>query len=197
MAEPASKPSDDMTVEEFLTWNPGDGRMWQLVDGVPVAMAPPSRRHGAVQNELGALMRNHLVEQNSPCSVVTTPGVVTPLHAERNMRIPDLAVTCADLDDDAAALPDPVLVVEVLSPSNQAETWINVWTYTTIPSVQEILVLHTDAVRASVLRRQPDGTWPDEVERVTDGDLLLNSIGFHTSLANLYRTTALRRAAAI
>ena len=142
MAESASKPDGIMTVEEFLAWNPGDGRMWQLVDGVPMAMAPPSRRHGAVQNELGALMRNHLVEQDSPCSVVTTPGVVTPIHADRNMRIPDLAVTCADVNEDTAALPDPVLIVEVLPPGNQAETWINVWTYTMIPSVREILVLH-------------------------------------------------------
>ena len=133
-----------MTVAEFLAWNPGDGQAWQLVDGVPMAMAPTSRRHGAVQGELGALMRNHLVEQDSPCSVVTTPGVVTPMHPDRNMHIPDLAVTCADVDNDAAvALPDPVLIVEVLSPSNQAETWISVWTYTMVPSVQEVLVLHT------------------------------------------------------
>ena len=197
MPQLASKPDDVMTIEEFLAWNPGDGQMWQLVDGVPSAMAPPSRRHGAVQNELGALMRNHLVEQDSPRSVVATPGVVTPVRADRNMRIPDLAVTCADVDDDAAALPDPVLIVEVLSPGNQAETWINVWTYTMIPSVREILVLHTDAIQASVLRRRPNGTWPDEVERVTDGDLLLDSIGFGTPLANLYRTTSLRRAASV
>ncbi len=65
-----------MTVEEFLAWDHGDGRIWQLVDGVP----PASRRHSAVQNELGALMRNHLVEQDSRGSVVTTPGVVTPVR---------------------------------------------------------------------------------------------------------------------
>jgi hypothetical protein len=31
-----------MTVSEFLSWDSGDpsGRLWQLIDGEPVAMAP-------------------------------------------------------------------------------------------------------------------------------------------------------------
>ena len=48
---------------------------------------------------------------------------------------------------------DPVLLVEILSPSNRAETWTNVWAYTTIPSVREILVLHSLRIRAELLRR--------------------------------------------
>lgn len=193
MAERASKPDDIMTVEEFLAWSPGDGRMWQLVDGVPTAMAPASRRHNQVQGELGRLIGNHLLEQGSPCSVVPTPGVITPVRHDRNLRIPDLAVSCADPDDDAGPLPDPLLIIEVLSPSNQAETWINVWTYTMIPSVQEVLVLHTQSVRADLLRRRPDGAWPVDPERVTDGDVALDSIGFRTPLIGLYRLTGLRR----
>ena len=35
------------------------------------------------------------------------------------------------------ALADPVLLVEILSPSNQAESRANVWAYTTIPSVPD------------------------------------------------------------
>ncbi len=186
---------DLMTVEEFLAWNPGDGQMWQLFNGVPTAMAPPSVRHGAVQAELARLIGNHLVAQGSPCSLVVTPGVVTPVHADRNMRVPDLGVSCTDPVDDAGALVDPILLIEVLSPGNQTETWLNVWTYTLVPSVQEILVLHTTSVRADLLCRGPDGAWPMAPERVTEGDLALDSIAFRTPLADLYRTTGLRRAA--
>jgi hypothetical protein len=49
-------------------------------------------------------------------------------------------------------------VVGILSPSNKAETWANVWSYVTIPSVWEILVLHTAHIRADLLRREDDGT---------------------------------------
>jgi Uma2 family endonuclease len=85
-------------------------------------------------------------------------------------------------------------VIEILSPSNQSETWANVWTYTTIPSVQEILVLHTDSIRAELLRRQPDGAWPETPEEVEAGSLALDSIGFRAELRDLYRTTRLANA---
>lgn len=88
-----------------------------------------------------------------------------------------------------------MLVAEILSPSNRRETWINVWAYTTIPSLQEILVLGSEDVWAKVLRRAPDGTWPHDPETVADGDLVLDSIGLHTDLADLYRDTGLRRPA--
>ena len=85
-------------------------------------MAPASRTHGSLQDELGRLIGNHLAAQDSPCVVVTTPGVIPHVQASRNVRIRDLAATCSDHQVEEAGLTDPVLVVEVLSPSNQAET---------------------------------------------------------------------------
>lgn len=35
-----------MSVEEFFAWDAGDGRLWQLVDGEP--LAPANRTHGAL-----------------------------------------------------------------------------------------------------------------------------------------------------
>lgn len=182
-----------MSVHDFLAWVPSDGRMWQLVDGEPQAMAPPNRTHGTLQGELGRLIGNHLQDQASPCTLVMTPGVLPHVQAAHNMRVPDLAVTCSDYDIEETGLTDPVLIVEILSPSNQTETWANVWAYTTIPSVREILVLRATAVGADLLRRGPDGTWPREPDSITQGDLMLDSIGLRTPLADLYRNTRLRR----
>ncbi len=182
-----------MSVEQFLAWNPPDGQLWQLVDGEPQAMAPANRTHGAIQNELGSLIRNHLAARSSPCSVVASPGVIPRVQANTNIRVPDLAVTCSGYQSEESALTDPVLLIEILSPSNQAETWANVWTYTTIPSVREILVMRTASIGAELLRRNPDGTWPERPESIVDGELLLDSIGFRVPLADIYRTTRLAR----
>ena len=182
-----------MTVREFLDWDPQDGRRYELVDGVPRAMAPAKRRHGAIQGEAAALLRNHLLERDSPCSVVAAGGVVPPLLAERNLRIPDLLVTCSPETENEATIDDPVLVVEILSVNNRAETWSNVWAYATIPSVREILVLHTLEMRADLLRRGPDGNWPASPMTVAEGELALESIGFRVPLRAFYRTTALAR----
>lgn len=187
----AARIPDWMTVAEFLAWNPRDGQSRQLVDGEPQAMAPAGITHGAVQSELNRRIGNHLAEGSSRCRVVTEPGIVPHVRSSHNMRIPDLAVSCADYASEEATLTDPVLIVEILSPSNRAETWANVWTYTTIPSVREILVLHTVSIAADLLRRLPDGSWPEEPEHLVAGALALRSIGFETALSDLYRTTRL------
>jgi hypothetical protein len=83
------------------------------------------------------------------------------------------------------------LIVEILSPSNQAKNWANVWAYTTIVSVGEIFVPRTDSIGADLLRRRPDGSWPRTPEAIEAGDLILENIDFKAPLTALYRTTRL------
>ncbi len=185
-----------MTVDEFLVWDSGDrsGRLWQLVDGEPVAMAPGSANHGAIQGEVGRLIGNHLSDTRPGCRLIVTPGVIPHLNANRNFRIPDLGVTCTPPSADIMVA-DPVLLIEILSPSNEAETWRNVWAYTTIPTVTEILAVRSTRIEAELLRRLPDGNWPKEPEILRSGDsLTLTSIGFSVVLDAFYQTSSLRPA---
>ncbi len=182
-----------MTLAEFLAWDAPAGVRWQLVDGVPQAMAPASPTHARLQNELGSLLRNHLHDRRSPCVVVANAGVIAPNRDRPNYRIPDLAVTCTEEAPGDPAIHDPVLIVEILSPGNRADTWANVRAYQEMPGVREILVLHSDAVAADLLRRGEDGGWPEMPVRIAGGDLSLASIGFTAPLTALYRTTRLAR----
>jgi len=177
-----------MTVDEFLKWESGEGR-YELVDGEPRAMAPASPIHAYLQNELGSIIRNHLNAQQNGCKALANPGVVPNLLSDHNVRITDLAVTCSPLLPGQAVVSDPVLVVEILSPSNQAKTWANVWAYTNIPSVQEILILRSDRVGADLLRRSPSGQWPKRPVTMVGGELELESIGFRFDLSVLYAET--------
>ncbi len=123
--------------------------------------------------------------------MLISPGLAPRVRSGVNFRIPDIAVTCSEYRTEESAVSDPALVVEILSPSNQAETWANVWTYTTIPSVREILALHTVSINAELLRRGADGAWPEKPEDIDAGSLTLSSIGFAVDLAAIYRTTRL------
>ncbi|MEO9190228.1 MAG: Uma2 family endonuclease [Acetobacteraceae bacterium] len=176
-----------MTVEEFLAWDPPGPYRWQLVDGEPRAMAPASDTHGAIQSEFGRLLGNHLLARSSPCRVITAPGVVPRVQSRTNFRIPDLGVTCPSREGEE----QPILLVEILSPSNRAETWSNVWTYIAIPSVREVLVLRSDAISADLLRRGADGGWPERADTIEGGDLVLECIGFGVKLSDIYRTSRL------
>lgn len=180
-----------MTLREFLAWDAPSGSPWQLLDGQPRAMAPASRTHGRIQSKLSRLIDVHLTDRGGICTIITEPGVVPRVRSDSNFRVPDLAVTCSSYDQEEYALTDPVLLVEILSPSNQAETWTNVWAYTTIPSVQEILIVHSTSIRADLLRRGADGNWPERPLTIEDGLLDLLSIGFQVNLAAIYQGTRL------
>jgi Uma2 family endonuclease len=181
----------DMGVQDFLIWDPGDHLRYELVDGAPRAMAPASNIHAFLQSELGRLIGNHLRQAAAACEVLANPGVIPHLMSARNMRIPDLGVTCAALVSGQQAIIDPILLVEILSPSNQAKNWSNVWAYTSIPRLREILVLHTNRVCAKILRRDHEGNWPNEPAEHLLGDLELTSIDFTLPLHELYRRTGL------
>jgi Uma2 family endonuclease len=154
-------------------------------------MAPASRTHGRIHARLISLIDAHLTALGGPRTVIDAPGVVPRVRSDSNFRVPDLAVTCSGYAQEEATLTDPVLLAEILSPSNQAETWTNVWAYTTIPSVQEILIVHSTAIRADLLRRDAAGNWPERTLTIEDGVLDLQSINFQIDLIALYRGTRL------
>jgi Uma2 family endonuclease len=117
--------------------------------------------------------------------------VVPRIRSTTNHRIPDLGVTCSP-PSGGQIVTNPVLLVEILSPSNEALTRANVWAYTTIPSVSEILLLASVKVEAELLRRGADGNWPEAPAFLgTDDGLELASIGFRAPLRGFYRTTDL------
>lgn len=180
-----------MTVAEFLCWHgDGSGRRFELVDGEPRAQDAASVTHGVMQARIGALLVNHLTGTRR--KVVTAPGIIPRVRASMNFRIPDLAVNCAPDERGQSALPDPGLIVEILSPSNESATRENVWAYATVPSVREILLVRSTEIGAELLRRQDDGSWPEQPVLIAEtGDLALLSIDYRAPLAAFYADTHL------
>ena len=182
-----------MTVAEFLTWDPGDGQSerWMLRDGVPEMMSPASGRHSAIQARLSQLLMNHLERQGRPCWVGTAPGIIPAQRSGINMLSPDLGISCAPVGQ-SHDMAEPVALFEILSPSNHAETRANVRAFTTIPSLIEVVVLHSSRIAAELLRRRPDGTWPEQADLLGPDDALrLDSIGYDAPLRDVYRTSGL------
>jgi len=185
------KPPVPMTADEFLDW-PEDpnGNRWQLVDGEPVMMAPAAPLHGTIQANLGFILTGHLRAHRPGCHVITAPGIQPRARAASNVRVPDLAVHCATTRRGEPLLDSPLLAIEILSVSNRAQTWSNVWTYCSVPELQEILIIHAASVAAEVLTRAGDGSWPKEFLRAAPV-VTLRSIGLSFPLLEAYRGTEL------
>jgi Uma2 family endonuclease len=114
------------------------------------------------------------------------------VRAALNVRMPDVAVTCAPDAPGQQTLPDPILLIEILSPGNAGDTWENVWSYTTIPTVREIAVVHSTQVFVELLRRDGEGHWPAQPDEIgPDGTLEFASIDFACPLRAAYAQTHL------
>jgi Uma2 family endonuclease len=120
-------------------------------------MAPASDRHGSIQSELAFLITAHLRATGAPCRIVTAPGVVPSERSEDNCLVPDLGVTRAPPTGEHP-MREPLVLIEILSPTNISKTRANVQAYRTIPTVAQIVVVHSSAIVAEMTRRTPDGT---------------------------------------
>jgi Uma2 family endonuclease len=180
MAEAAEKP---MTVDEFLRWDDGTDTRYELVDGQIMAMAPPSGQHGTVVANAVTLVNTRL-RSRSPCRAQTEAGVRV---SEHRWWQADVAVTCRPPEAETV---DPLLVIEVLSPSTRGRDFADkLPDYKTLPSVLEIWLIDSERRWAQVWWREPEG-WHgrDHVgggafrSQVLDGEVMLDELYLNAGL---------------
>jgi Uma2 family endonuclease len=178
MAQAAEK---RWTVDEFLSWDDGTDRRYELVDGRIVGMAPPSEAHAAIVSNLtiriGAQLR-------PPCRTLNEFGVRLEGRDDTFYRC-DLAVTCAPADAGRRYVAEPILIVEVLSPSTQLhDRGRKLDDYRQLPSVKEVLLVASEQRRVQHWRR--DGPrWIVE-DLIGDADLHLAAVPDPIPFAAIY-----------
>jgi Uma2 family endonuclease len=178
-----------MTRGDFLRWNSGDDRRYELVDGVIVAMAPPSAAHGILAGVLARRVGEAL-DRRPPCTVWPEAGVAIP-GRPNDFYIADLAVTCRPHEPGQQEILDPLLIIEILSPSTEShDRKVKLPDYRGIASVQEIVLVDQDRVYVEVHRRQDGDRWVVDLIRGRDGHLSLPSIGLELPLATLHAAVA-------
>jgi Uma2 family endonuclease len=140
-----------MTVDEFLRWDDGTDTRHELADGVVQAMAPPSVPHSAIVANAVVILAAALRDRR-PCRPLAEAGVRID---EMVMWQADIAVTCKPI---ARETPEPVLIVEVLSPSTRThDLGRKLIDYKSLPSTEEIWMLDSERRWAQVWRRDGEG----------------------------------------
>jgi Uma2 family endonuclease len=107
-----------MTAREFLAWAEAQpyGKRYRLIDGEPVAMAPERSRQGKEKFRAAKALEAAVERAGLPCHVL--PDGITVLVDEYAPYEPDAGLYCgAEIDDEATILKNPLIIVEVLSPS--------------------------------------------------------------------------------
>lgn len=167
------------TIEEFLAWDDGTDRRYELIGGEVSAMAPPGEAHGAIVMNVGAAVR-----AGPPCRIIGEAGILLPDRDDTYYQA-DLAVTCIPADPGRQHVAEPVLIVEVLSPSTAVhDRGRKLDDYCRLASVQEILLVGSEERRVQHWRRDGE-RWLVE-NLIGDAHLRLDLIDASISLSAIY-----------
>lgn len=102
------------TYDDYCNW---EGR-WELIDGIPYAMSPlPTGKHQWISLELATLFNQQL----AGCKKCRASIPMDWKIGENTVLQPDMFVACFDFRKLKYITQAPVVVVEVLSPSNRSK----------------------------------------------------------------------------
>jgi Uma2 family endonuclease len=145
-----------MTSDEFLLWAEGREGRWELHDGVPVMMSPEQAAHIRAKFSAAKALDGALATSSLSCEVFTD-GLTIRIDA-RTAFEPDASVVCGPhRSDDTVAVDDPIIVVEVLSPTTAAvDHGRKLSGYFSLPSVHHYLILDPER-RVVIHHKRGDG----------------------------------------
>jgi len=131
-----------MTFDEFVVWSAAQpqGR-YELVNGEVITMPSEGGRHNLVK---GAVFRalQDAAQKAKFAGTVFTDGMTVRID-ERHGREPDAAVTATPVADlEALYLIDPLVVVEVVSPTSERDdTGVKLLEYFLVPSIRHYVIV--------------------------------------------------------
>jgi Uma2 family endonuclease len=173
-----------MTVDEFLVWAEGQEGRWELYNGVPYRMPPERTGHIKVKYAVYMALLRAVQKGGLPCHVLGDgAGVRISRHV---LHGPDALVYCGpELPDDALEVPNPVILVEVASPSTRKfDETVKRDGYFSLPSVHHYLIVDPKGPPVVHHARRADGTILRSL--VHEGTLMLSPPGIELTVAELF-----------
>ena len=180
-----------LTPEEYLDWERKSDTKHEYLRGEIIAMSGASREHSLIVTNISGELYIQLKE--GVCEVHTNDMRVRT-HPETSYFYPDVVVVCGEprFENNAFdTLLNPIVLVEVLSPSTQAydrgEKFKN---YQQLTSLQEYILVSQDEVHIEHYRRQ-ETQWKLTEFRSLENVLSLSAIECELSLEDIYRRVEL------
>ena len=157
MSDPVRK---RMTSDEFIEWAMAQPEHlhYELAAGEIVAMAPERSAHALTKLHIARRLMEAIEAGNLRCQVYPD-GMAVELD-DATIYEPDALVRCGPpVPAEVVKLHDPIIVVEVLSPSSRArDTGAKLADYFRLPSVRHYLIARTEDRTIIHHRRADDGT---------------------------------------
>ena len=146
------------SIDDVLVWERAEPERHEYLDGFVRAMTGGTAAHNRIVQNLAvtfrAALRGTACEQFIESMKVVTRSAFT---------YPDVVVTCSPVTQGSDVVPEPVLIVEVLSPGTQFWDRGGKWqAYQTIATLAAYVLVAQDEPRLERYAREPAG-WTYQV----------------------------------
>ena len=173
-----------MTVDEYLVWGETHVGKYELHDGVIVKMPSEQIGHVKVKYRVQTELLRAIKASGLGDLHMLADGVTVRIAPHRAYEPDALVYAGPELPDTAIEIPNPVIVVEVLSPStanfDATEKLIG---YFGVPSIAHYLIVHPAELPVILHSRQADGTILTRL--LQSGAVKLDPPGIEIDIASL------------
>lgn len=181
-----SQPTEKMTIEEYLEWEPQQDIRYEYVNGEVFAMTGGTIPHNDIALNLYTALRPHLRSRGCRANVSDVKVQVSP---KSPYYYPDVIVSCDSQDLNARKfIQNPTLIAEVLSSGTSAKDRGEKFTYyLTIPTLQEYILIDSEKISVERYSRGEGRMWLYYPYQA--GDIItLSSIEFSCPIELLYES---------
>ena len=174
--------------EEYLALERVVDERHEYLDGIVYLMAGESPAHSTICFNLAGLIHQQL--RGKPCRGFS-PNMKVATNETGLFSYPDLAIVCGkpDLyDDKGDVLTNPIVIVEVLSPSTEnydrGEKFLRYTNY--IETLEDYVLISQDKPLIEHYSKQENAGWDKTEIEGMDGVLKLDSVECEIALVELY-----------
>jgi len=177
-------PKTRMSVDEYLAWAQGQPGRYELRDGAVFAMSPEGAGHAEKKAAVHAALLAGIRARRLPCHAL--PDGMTVRINDVTAYEPDALVYCGTkLPPSAIEVPDPIIVVEVLSPSTRhIDLSAKLADYFRLPSIAHYLIVDPEKPRIIHHARAAGDTILTRI--VSEGSIALDPPGLELGVADIY-----------
>lgn len=183
-----AKLKEYISVEDYLEGEKISEIKHEYISGVvypmynEVGMAGASDRHNQIAGRFYARLLGKL--DNSECQVFIESMKLQ--IDEETFYYPDVLVACDKANRYFRR--EPILIIEVLSPSTERlDKNEKLYAYQQISTLEEYVIVAQDKMWIEIYRKQSNGDWVKEVYNETEGTLELKSVDTTFTIAEIYR----------
>jgi Uma2 family endonuclease len=180
----AALPKTRMTVDQYLAWAEGQPGRYELLDGAVFAMSPEGAGHAEKKAAVHAALLAGIRARGLACYAL--PDGLTVRIDDVTAYEPDALVYCGKkLPPSAVEVPNPVIVVEVLSPSTRhIDLAAKLADYFRLPGIAHYLIVDPGKPRIVHHARAAGDAILTRI--VNEGSITLDPPGLEFAMADIY-----------